>query len=547
MPPTRPDRNELRDQQGRFRGGSSERPGGFEQPLRFDLAACARLDEGGREQDALQPDRRREGGCVHRAFTVQFVPSPVGRLSLQRGDDRFERRLAPLEVLLQSLGRFPDRFVGNAELGLEPGHRAGLGIGDRGLRRGCPCGPLEGNSELAASLDENLGRGVALDRDARRPPRWRMRGVRAGWLQKSSGARRGRRRRWWSAAEGQRQDQAAVDSGRFASEGDRDASRGSALIPPELPGTSGGLVVDEMGRPLSLPRCGLFAASLQNEGRQLRVEKIALPAIQRLDDILGGDARQDLDLAGLAAHRDLEIVTERLPVPAARVAGGESFDESAIDTDDPLHGLKDLGVASEYPGIILECHQEGFEKAAPSKPIDPIEGGRIDLSEEADYHSDLVENENVRDQIRARGQTLSQGPHTLDGLEGGICVLPAHFLEGAGAEEEMEPHMSEQVRYRLLQAGRDVDVPGDFAAADRDGRNGVERAAVLGQKVCHGLARRSHALAGLLELLVDEPSDRGRDLLVGLRDLGIRVFPALVFQRQVDAEARRQGFQLQGG
>ena len=53
-----------------------------QQPLRFDLATGARLDEGRREKDALQPNRRREGGCVEGALLVHLVFSPVGRLTL---------------------------------------------------------------------------------------------------------------------------------------------------------------------------------------------------------------------------------------------------------------------------------------------------------------------------------------------------------------------------------------------------------------------------------------------------------------------------------
>jgi len=147
LPPTRPERDELRDEQGRRRGRASERPGRFEQPLRFDLATGARLDEGRREKDALQPDRRREGGCVHRALLVHL-----------------ERRPALLEVLLERLRRFADRFVGDGELRLEPGSGPGLGKGLGGLRRRCPRSSLERDPELAAPLDEDFCRGVSLDR-----------------------------------------------------------------------------------------------------------------------------------------------------------------------------------------------------------------------------------------------------------------------------------------------------------------------------------------------------------------------------------------------
>ena len=202
------DRNELRDQQGRFRGGASERPGGFEQPLRFDLATCARLDEGRREKDALQTDRRREGGCVHRAVPVHARPfpsrapvAPARRRSLRAPPCSPRGTASEPSAVPRSIRRGC-----RAETRARPRRRPGK------RRRRPPTSPPS-RPARTGSRARRLARREPRPRrfarsDAHRPPRRRIRELRAGWLRESLRARRGRRRR--SAPEGQRENQPSV-------------------------------------------------------------------------------------------------------------------------------------------------------------------------------------------------------------------------------------------------------------------------------------------------------------------------------------------------
>ena len=202
-------------------------------------------------------------------------------------------------------------------------------------------------------------------------------------------------------------------------------------------------------------------------------------------------------------------------------------------------------VAGEVPGIVLNRGQEGFEEPALSESLDPSVGRRVDLSEESHKHLGGALDEDLGDHVRTGRQAADENPHALGRLESGLGIPSPRLNERAGGESQVKPHLSENVRRRGIEAGGDVDVPRDLAAAERDGHDRAECGVVARKIRRHGVARRIDARPGILELPVDVLANGRRNGLVRIAVLGVRVVAAIVLGRQVDAEARRQSLQLE--